>query len=128
MVASTSLVTKRVSKPTSTLFHGVVASAGLLLLAIHLGGLLLDVYMPFKPIDLIVPMRASYRTVAVTFGIVSMYAMVLVLASSWVRKHLGTKAWRAIHLLGRRRSSWPSRTACSPEPTRPGHGCSRSTW
>ncbi len=99
LIASTSLVTKRVSKPTSTLFHGVVASAGLALLVIHLGGLLVDAFMPFKALDLLVPMRTTYRPVAVALGILAMYGMVIVLASSWTRKRLGTKVWRAIHLL-----------------------------
>lgn len=99
LIATTSLVTKRVSKPTSTLFHGVVASAGLALLAIHLVGLLLDRFMPFGPLDLLIPMRAGYRALAVSFGVLAMYAMVVVLVSSWIRKRLGTKVWRAIHVL-----------------------------
>lgn len=99
LIATTSLVTKRVSKPTSTLFHGVVASAGLALLVIHLGGLLLDRFMPFGLLDLVIPMRAGYRTLAVSFGVIAMYAMVVILVSSWIRKRLGTKVWRAIHLL-----------------------------
>jgi sulfoxide reductase heme-binding subunit YedZ len=99
LIASTSLVTKRVSKPTSTLFHGVVASAGLALLLIHLGGLLVDRFMPFGPLDLLIPLRAGYRTLAVSFGVLAMYAMVLILVTSWIRKRLGTRVWRAIHLL-----------------------------
>ena len=99
LIATTSLVTKRVSKPTSTLFHGVVASAGLALLVIHLGGLLIDRFMPFSASDLLIPMRASYRTLAVSFGVLAMYAMVVILVSSWIRKRLSTKVWRGIHLL-----------------------------
>jgi sulfoxide reductase heme-binding subunit YedZ len=99
LIASTSLVTKRVSKPTSTLFHGVVASAGLALLLIHLGGLLVDTSIPFTTLDLLVPMRTTYRPFAVALGIEATYGMVVVLASSWARKRLGTKTWRAIHLL-----------------------------
>jgi methionine sulfoxide reductase heme-binding subunit len=99
LISTTSLVTKRVSKPTSILFHGVVASAGLALLVIHLGGLLIDRFVPFGPLDLLIPMHAAYRTLAVTFGVLAMYGMVLVLVTSWIRKRLGTKLWRAIHLL-----------------------------
>jgi methionine sulfoxide reductase heme-binding subunit len=99
LIATTSLVTKRVSKPTSTLFHGVVASAGLALLVIHLAGLLVDKFMPFGLLDLVIPMRATYRTLAVSFGVLAMYAMVLILVTSWIRKRLSTKLWRAIHLL-----------------------------
>ncbi|MGZ4150794.1 MAG: hypothetical protein ACXVQJ_12185, partial [Actinomycetota bacterium] len=99
LLASTSLVTKHVSKPTSVMFHAVVGSAGLALLMVHLGGLLIDRFVPFGPLDLLIPMRATYRTGAVAFGIVAMYAMVLVLVSSWLRKHLTTKLWRTLHLL-----------------------------
>jgi hypothetical protein len=99
LVATTSLVTKRVSKQASNHFHSVVAAAGLALLAIHLGGLLVDRFMPFAPLDLLIPMRATYRTGAVAVGIVAMYAMVVILVSSWVRKHISTKLWRALHLL-----------------------------
>ncbi len=99
LISTTSLVTKRVSKPTSTLFHGVVASAGLALLVIHLAGLLVDRFMPFGFLDLVIPLRAGYRTLAVSFGVLAMYAMVLILVTSWVRKRLSTKLWRTIHLL-----------------------------
>ncbi len=99
LLATTSLVATRVSKRSSTLFHGFVASAGLLVLALHLIGLLLDRFVPFEPLDLLVPYRASYRPFANTLGIVAMYATVVVVASSWVRKQLRPALWRAIHLL-----------------------------
>ncbi len=99
LVASTSLVTKRISKPTSTAFHATVASAGLAFLAIHMIGLFLDRFVPFGLFDLVVPFGSTYRPFPVAFGIVAMYGMVLVLLSSWVRKRLGTVWWRRLHLL-----------------------------
>ena len=99
LLATTSLVTSRVSKRSSTLFHGFVASAGLLLLVLHLIGLLLDRSVGFDVLDLIVPYRSSFRPFALTLGIVAMFATVAVLASSWTRKVLRPSLWRAIHLL-----------------------------
>jgi Ferric reductase like transmembrane component. len=99
LVATTSVVTKRISKQSSNLFHQFVATVALLLLGVHLGGLLIDTYMKFHPLDVLVPMHARFKPVAVTFGVVAMYGMVIVLASSWARKPLGTKWWRALHLL-----------------------------
>ncbi|HEX6580937.1 MAG TPA: hypothetical protein VF195_08705 [Actinomycetota bacterium] len=99
LFATTSIVTKRVSKRSSILFHGFVASAGLLLLVLHLTGLVLDRFVRFDLLDLLVPYRATYRPFALTMGIVSMYATVIVLASSWSRKRLRPSVWRAIHLL-----------------------------
>jgi sulfoxide reductase heme-binding subunit YedZ len=99
LLATTSLVTKRVSKRSSTAFHGFVASAGLMLLALHLGGLLFDRFVRFGTLDLLVPYRASYRPFALTLGIMAMYAMVIVLATSWARKLMRPALWRAIHLI-----------------------------
>jgi DMSO/TMAO reductase YedYZ heme-binding membrane subunit len=99
LLATTSLVTSRISKRSSTLFHGFVAAAGLYLLGFHLAALLVDRFMRFELLDLLVPFRSTYRPFAVALGIASMYATVVVLASSWARKPLGTKRWRALHLL-----------------------------
>ena len=99
LVSSTSLVTRRVSKPSSTAFHATVASAGLAFLLVHIGGLLLDRFMPFTAVELLVPFRSSFHPIPVAFGIVAMYGTVIVLASSWARKRVGTTWWRRLHLL-----------------------------
>lgn len=99
LVSSTSLVNKRISKPASTAFHATVASAGLAFLAIHLGGLLVDRFMPFGAAELLIPLRTTFHPIPVAFGIVAMYGIVLVLVSSWARKRVGTVWWRRLHLL-----------------------------
>ena len=98
LLTTTSLVTKRVSKRSSTAFHGFVASAGLFLLFLHLVELLFDRFVRFDALDLLIPYRAIYRPFALTLGIVAMYAVVIVLTTSWARKHLRSALWRAIHL------------------------------
>jgi len=99
LVATTAVVTKRVSKPAANMFHQFVATPGLVLLGVPLAILLIDAYMPFHILDLLVPMRSTFRPVAITAGVIAMYAMVAVMVSSWVRKKLSTKVWRSIHLL-----------------------------
>ena len=99
LLATTSLVTKRVAKPTSTLFHQFVATVSLVLLTIHLGGLLIDTFMPFGLPDLLVPMSSDFRPVATAFGVVAMYLMVAVMVSSWTKKRIGITWWRRLHLL-----------------------------
>jgi sulfoxide reductase heme-binding subunit YedZ len=99
LVATTAVVTKRVSKPAANMFHQFVATTGLVLLGVHMAILLIDAYMPFHILDLLVPMRSTFRPVAITAGVLAMYAMVAVMVSSWVRKKLSTKVWRSIHLL-----------------------------
>ncbi len=61
--------------------------------------LVVDTYMPFAPLDVLVPLHSTFRPLAITAGVLAMYGMVIVLVTSWLRKPIGTKVWRAIHLL-----------------------------
>lgn len=99
LVATTSLVTKRVSKAAANLFHAFVASTGLALLGVHMALLFVDEFMPFSIAGLIVPMASEYRPLAVTAGIVAMYGIVIIMVTSWLRKKIGTTWWRRVHLV-----------------------------
>lgn len=100
LISTTALFGKKVSKATSVALHQAFSTTGLLLLLTHLGFLLVDAFLPFAPLDLIVPMRSTYRPVGVTFGIASMFLIVLgVFLTSWGRKLIGTKWWRRMHSL-----------------------------
>ena len=99
LVGTTSVVGKRVAKPTAIAIHQFIATVAVVLLGIHLGGLLMDRFMPFGFVDVLVPMHSRFRAVAVAFGVVAMYAVLIVLVSSWLRKPLGTRWWRRLHLL-----------------------------
>jgi DMSO/TMAO reductase YedYZ heme-binding membrane subunit len=76
-----------------------MSTCGLFLLAVHVGALLVDEYMPFGVADLLVPMSSTYRPVPVALGIVAMYGVVVVIVASWLRKPIGTAWWRRTHLL-----------------------------
>jgi cytochrome b561 len=99
LVATTSPFGKRVSKPSATLVHQFLSTCGLTLVALHVGLLLVDRFLPFSPADVLVPMHATYRPVAVAFGVIAMYALVFVIVLSWLRKRIGTRWWRRSHLL-----------------------------
>ena len=98
LVGTTSVVGKRVSKVTATNVHHYLGIAILPLLAIHLGGLLIDKFRPFGVLDLLSPMHSAFRPVSVAFGIVAMYLSVVVLLTTWAKKRLGTTWWRRFHL------------------------------
>jgi DMSO/TMAO reductase YedYZ heme-binding membrane subunit len=99
LVATTSIVTKRISKPSANLFHAFVATTGLVLLVVHLGLLLVDGFMPFSLASIALPMASDYRPLAITAGVVAMYAVVTVVVSSWLRRSIGTRWWRRLHVL-----------------------------
>ncbi len=99
LIGTTSLVGKRVARATATTIHQFLANTALLLLGVHIGGLLLDTYVRFAPIDILLPLHTTHRAVPVAIGIIGMYAFLVVLVTSWIRKHLSTRIWRAAHLL-----------------------------
>jgi sulfoxide reductase heme-binding subunit YedZ len=99
LASTTSIVTKRVSKPSSILFHQFVATVGVTLIAVHVVLLVIDSFMPFTWVDVLVPLHATFRPFAIALGVLGMYGAVIVLVTSWLRKPIGTKVWRAIHLL-----------------------------
>ncbi len=99
LAATTTPFGKRISKPSATLVHQFMSTCGLALLGVHIGLLLIDRFTPFTFSDVLVPMRSTYRPVAVAFGVVAMYALVGVIVLSWLRRRIGTTWWRRSHLL-----------------------------
>jgi DMSO/TMAO reductase YedYZ heme-binding membrane subunit len=100
LMSTTSVFGKKASKATTIALHQAFSTSGLLLLITHVVTLVLDRFMPFSWLDLIVPLRATYRPVGVAFGIGAMFVMLLgVLSTSWGRKLIGTKWWRRTHSL-----------------------------
>jgi methionine sulfoxide reductase heme-binding subunit len=99
LVATSGALGRQVSKASAVSLHQFLSTCGLLLLGIHVGGLLVDPFMPFGPSEILVPGAASYRPAATAFGVIAMYATVVVLVTSWIRKRIGTTWWRRIHLL-----------------------------
>jgi methionine sulfoxide reductase heme-binding subunit len=99
LAATTTVVSNRVSKQASILFHQFTASAGLVLLLIHMGLLLIDKFERYSVLDEFIPLHShGTHPIAVTMGVIGMYGVVLVMVTSWLRKPLGTQKWRMFHL------------------------------
>ena len=65
---------------------------------LHVGALLFDRYLPFSIIEVLVPFTGSYRPVWVGAGVVGMYLTLLVTVTFYLRRQIGQKTFRAIHL------------------------------
>ena len=77
--------------------HRYVANATVAFVAVHLTTLLLDPLIPFTPLNLLLPANEPYRPFAVAVGILAMYTLLLVIASSWLRGHISYAFWRSLH-------------------------------
>lgn len=67
-------------------------------IAVHVGVLLFDSYLPFSLADILVPFLSSFRMLWVGIGIIGMYLTLLVTITFYLRTKIGYKAFRAIHL------------------------------
>ena len=80
--------------------HQSLSVAALASVAGHVAFILLNTHEPFSLSAAFVPFAASWQPLAVALGVVSMYLAALLVVSSWLRPHIGQKAWRAIHYAG----------------------------
>jgi sulfoxide reductase heme-binding subunit YedZ len=69
------------------------------LVVLHMLALLVDPYLPFSIQNLFIPTDEPYRPLAVTFGVLAFWCLVVVLGTSWIRRHLPYGFWRAFHYL-----------------------------
>jgi len=79
--------------------HRTTGYLTLLAIAVHTLGLLADSYINFSLSDVLIPGISSYRPVAVAVGIVAAYLAIIVTFSFDLKRWLGTRAWRMLHML-----------------------------
>ncbi|NNF68158.1 MAG: hypothetical protein HKN01_00170, partial [Acidimicrobiia bacterium] len=80
-----------------TYAHESLAVASIVATVIHVVALGFDSFVHFGFLELFVPGFSSYRTLAVSLGIIAFYGLLVVSGSFYMKKRIGQKAWRAIH-------------------------------
>jgi predicted ferric reductase len=99
LLLSTKLLDAIAHRPITFTLHQDLASFGLGLAAIHGALLGLDTTVPSSLGQLLVPFAASYKPIWVGLGQLSLYLMAAVVASFYVRRRIGQRAWRLLHYL-----------------------------
>jgi predicted ferric reductase len=79
--------------------HAFVATLAGLCVAGHLLTIRLDTYVIYTWHTLLLPGNGPYRPDAVNIGIFAFYLLVLTLLSSWLRRYIPYRMWRALHYL-----------------------------
>lgn len=80
-------------------FHEHLSLLGLGFVVVHVVVLLLDHYLPFNLIQILIPFTDTYRPLWVGIGIISLYVMLTVTVTFYLRKQLGMPFFRAVHTL-----------------------------
>lgn len=69
------------------------------LVVFHLLTLMADPLIPFSITNLLIPQHEPYRPLAVDLGVLAFWAVILILASSWLKRHLPYRFWKLLHFL-----------------------------
>ena len=80
-------------------FHQFLSLLAIGFIVLHVGVLLADQYLPFSVAQILVPFAAPYRPVWVGIGTIGLYLTLLVSITFYIRKWIGQKTFRVIHLV-----------------------------
>ena len=80
-------------------FHQAAAITGVALGFAHALVLILDGWTEFGLMDLFVPYASYYKPALTGVGTISLYIALIVSASFWFRRAIGTRTWRTIHYM-----------------------------
>lgn len=77
--------------------HQFISLLAAAFVALHLLALLFDPFIRFSPLNLLLPLGQPYKPLPVDLGVLALYALAVVLASSWLRRRMSQRTWRGLH-------------------------------
>ena len=77
--------------------HRFTGGLAFAFIAVHIAGLMADRFVPFGPVQVLVPMASHYRPAAVAAGIVAFYLLLAVEITSLFMKRIPRPWWRRVH-------------------------------
>src|SRR6266567_5402799 len=77
--------------------HQFAALLALGFVLLHVLSLLGDHYIGFSLDELLIPFASPYRPLEVAAGVLALYLMLVVVASSYLRPLIAYRTWRALH-------------------------------
>jgi predicted ferric reductase len=80
-------------------FHEFISLLSVGFTLVHVIVLMLDLYMPYSLAQILVPFISPYRPFWVGVGVIAFYIILLVTITFYLRNRIGTRAFRAIHVL-----------------------------
>lgn len=90
----------RKQKITITLhLHESLSNWAFILVLGHLGFLLIDSYISFNWMEVLIPFATNYKPLPMALGIFSLYFLIMTIITSKARKKIGYQRWRRLHAL-----------------------------
>ncbi len=89
----------RLARPAWMLdIHRWVGALAVITTGVHLGGLVADNYVHFGWSEILLLQASSWKRSAVTWGVITLYLMAVIHATSLMMKHLPRRLWHGVHL------------------------------
>lgn len=79
--------------------HRILSTLALSFVGVHVVALLLDPVVPFRFVDALLPFTSAYRPFQVGLGVIGLWLLVAVLASTALAARMPYSVWRRIHYL-----------------------------
>lgn len=99
LLVSTKLFGRAVKAKGLQWLHESLGLSAVLATVVHMVALWTDSFIEFTWFDLLVPGISTWEPLAVTFGVVSFWTLLVVSVSFYMKKWIGQSAWRSIHYL-----------------------------
>lgn len=80
--------------------HRFLGGTALIFTGLHVGAILLDTYVHFSLVNVLVPFTGSWHPVAVAWGILALYLLLAVELTSLARSRVPKRLWRRVHYGG----------------------------
>ena len=80
-------------------FHEYISLLSIGFIILHVSVLMIDQYLPFTLVQILVPFISLYRPLWVGLGVLGFYLTLLVTITFYLRKKIGQKKFKAIHTL-----------------------------
>ncbi len=96
-VSATRVAARRLRPAWLLDLHRHLAGLAVIFTAVHLVGLVADSYVTFGWAEILLPMASGWKPGAVAFGVVSMYLLVAIEATSLAIRRLPRGLWRWVH-------------------------------
>lgn len=95
---STRVFDRSVSPKWLTDLHRFLGGTALLFTGMHVATLVADSYVHFGAKEVLVPFASAWRPAAVAWGVIALWILLAVEATSLLMKHLPRRLWHAVHL------------------------------
>lgn len=79
--------------------HCWLALQATIIALVHGLALVFDKFLKFSLLGVLVPFTSTYEPLLVALGTIGFYLMVILTTTSYARRHMSQKVWRALHFL-----------------------------